>query len=145
MDTVKARQDPEILIRDLFDTMNVHEEVMFALMSQQPWDLFIGVITGTDRLHHFLFDACSDPSHPRHRDCIDYYRRIDHFFGRLREKLGAGTKLIVLSDHGFTNLKTSVQLNYILKTLGYLRFTRTDPQSINDIHADSLAFALDPD
>ena len=144
VDTVKARQDPEILISDLFDTMNTHEEVMFALMAQQPWDLFIGVITGTDRLHHFLFDACSDSSHPRHRDCIDYYRRIDHFFGRLRERLGAGTKLIVLSDHGFTNLRTSVQLNYILKTLGYLRFTRTDPQSINDIHADSPAFALDP-
>jgi len=144
VDTVRARQRPEILIRDLFDTMNAHEEVMFALMTQQPWDLFIGVITGTDRLHHFLFDACSDPSHHRHRDCIDYYRRIDHFFARLQEKLGAGTKLIVLSDHGFTNLKTSAQLNYILKTLGYLRFTRADPQSINDVHADSLAFALDP-
>ena len=144
VDSVRARRDPEILIKDLFDTMNAHEEVMFALMSQQPWDLFIGVITGTDRLHHFFFDACSDPSHPRHRDCADYYRRIDRFFGRLRESLGVGTRLIVLSDHGFTNLKTSVQLNYILKTLGCLRFSRTDPQSIDDVHPDSPAFALDP-
>ncbi len=144
VDTIRARYDTEILFRDLFNTMNTHEEVMFALMSRQPWDLFIGVITGTDRLHHFLFDACIDSSHPRHRDCIDYYRRIDHFFGQLRQKVGAGTKLIVLSDHGFTSLKTCVQLNYVLKTLGYLRYTRTDPQSINDVHADSMAFALDP-
>ena len=144
VDTVKARLDPESLINDLFDTMNTHEEVMFALMSQQHWDLFIGVITGTDRLHHFFFDAFSDPSHPRRRDCLDYYMRIDRFFGRLREMLGAGTKLIVLSDHGFTNLKTSVQLNYVLKALGYLRFARSDPQSIDDVHADSLAFAMDP-
>ncbi len=120
VDTVKARQDPEILISDLFDTMNTHEEVMFALMAQQPWDLFIGVITGTDRLHHFLFDACSDSSHPRHRDCIDYYRRIDHFFGRLREKLGAGTKLIVLSDHGFTHLKTSAATQLYSQDAGLL-------------------------
>jgi len=144
VDTVKARQAPGTLIGDLFDTMNVHEEVMFALISREPWDLFIGVISGTDRLHHFLFDACSDSSHPRHRDCMDYYRRIDDFFGRLRERIGTGCKLMVLSDHGFTNLKTSVQLNYILKILGYLRFTRIEPQSIDEINSDSLAFALDP-
>ena len=93
------------LIKALFDTMNVHEEVMLALISQQPWDLFIGVITANYRLHHFLFDVCCSPSHPRHRDCIDYYRRIDDFFGRLRGTIGARTKLMVLSDHGFTNLK----------------------------------------
>jgi predicted AlkP superfamily phosphohydrolase/phosphomutase len=144
VDSVRARQDPGILFKDLFDTMNAHEEVMLGLVSRQPWDLFIGVITGTDRLHHFFFDACSDPSHPRHRDCADYYRRIDHFVGALREKLPSGTRLIVLSDHGFTNLITSIQLNYVLKTMGYLRYTRNDPQSIDDVHADSLAFALDP-
>ncbi len=144
VDTVKGRQNPGLLIKDLFETINVHEEVMSELMSQQPWDLFIGVITGTDRLHHFFFDACRNPGHPRHQDFTQYYRRVDDFFGRLRERLGPKTRLIVLSDHGFTDLKTSVQLNYILKMLGYLRFVQTEPQSIDDIHPGSLAFALDP-
>jgi predicted AlkP superfamily phosphohydrolase/phosphomutase len=144
VDAVKGRQNPGLLINDLFETTNVHEEVMLELMSKQPWDLFIGVITGTDRLHHFFFDAWHNPTHPRHQDFIQYYRRIDDFFGRLGERLGPKTRLIVLSDHGFTDLKTIVQLNYILKMLGYLRFLRTEPQSIDDIHPDSLAFALDP-
>ncbi len=144
VDSVKGRQNPGLLIEDLFETMNVHEEVMFGLMSQQPWDLFIGVITGTDRLHHFFFDACRNSAHPRHQDFMQYYRRIDDFFGRLKETLRPQTMLIVLSDHGFTDLKTSVQLNYILKTLGYLRFERIEPQSIDDIQPGSLAFALDP-
>jgi predicted AlkP superfamily phosphohydrolase/phosphomutase len=144
VDAVKGRQNPGLLINDLFETTNVHEEVMLGLMSKQQWELFIGVITGTDRLHHFFFDAWHDSTHPRHQDFIQYYRRIDDFFGRLRENLGPQTRLIVLSDHGFTDLKTSVQLNYILKMLGYLRFLRPEPQSIDDIHPDSLAFALDP-
>ncbi len=144
VDAVKGRENPRLLINDLFETTNVHEEVMLGLMSKQPWDMFIGVITGTDRLHHFFFDAWHNPAHPRHEDFIQYYRRIDDFFGRLRQTLGPQTRLIVLSDHGFTDLKTSVQLNYILNMLGYLRFVGTEPQSIEDIHPGSLAFALDP-
>ncbi len=52
--------------------------------------------------------------------------------------------MLVLSDHGFTGLEHHVQLNHILRTLGYLTFSRSDHQSIEDISPSSLAFALDP-
>jgi predicted AlkP superfamily phosphohydrolase/phosphomutase len=52
--------------------------------------------------------------------------------------------LILLSDHGFTDLKWQVYLNHILRTMGYLSFVRPNPQSIADIHPSSRAFAMDP-
>ncbi|MBI5571929.1 MAG: alkaline phosphatase family protein [Desulfomonile tiedjei] len=144
VDSVAAREDRRVLIRDLFDTLHVHAEVMSALLAREPWDLFIGVVTGTDRLHHFLFDAHDNPSHPFFRDFIDYYRAIDFEIGRLLDRIGPNCRVIVLSDHGFTRLHCDVQLNYILRTLGVLYFSRANPQSPADIARRSLAFAMDP-
>ena len=144
VDAVKGRQDRRFLVRDLFETLKIHSEVMLTLMGRENWDLFICVITGTDRLHHFFFDAAQDPSHPLHKDFIDYYRMIDSFFSRFVEKCGKFTRLIVLSDHGFTRLKTQVYLNHILKTMGYISFVKSEPVSPEDIHPGSKAFAMDP-
>jgi len=143
VDTVKGRQDRGFLIQELFKTLDLREKVILSLMDQTPWDLFVGVVTGTDRLHHFFFDA-KDPGHPFHRDFVDFYHRLDAFFARFSERVVGNTKLIVLSDHGFTRLKKQVYLNPILRSLGYLSFTRPDPQSLGDIHPGSRAFAMDP-
>jgi predicted AlkP superfamily phosphohydrolase/phosphomutase len=144
VDSVRGRQDRSFLVRDLFETLAVHEEVMLSLLQSEPWDLFIGVITGTDRLHHFFFDAYDDCAHPMHEDFIRYYQYIDGFVRRFAERLTTDTRLMLLSDHGFTHLRQQVYLNYILKSLGRLSFVRPDPQSIADIHPSSRAFALDP-
>jgi predicted AlkP superfamily phosphohydrolase/phosphomutase len=144
VDAVRGRSDRAFLIRDLFETLNIHEEIMISLLRSHEWDLFIGVITGTDRLHHFFFDAYYDQTHPHHGDFIAYYQRVDASVGRLVDTLGRNTKLVVLSDHGFTRLKTQVYLNNILKGLGYLFFSRPAPQSLEDIHPSSFAFAMDP-
>ncbi len=101
VDCVQGRQDRWGLVRELFETLSVHEEVMLSLIQSEPWDLFIGVITGTDRLHHFFFDARSDSVHPVHADFVMYYQRVDAFVRRFSEKLGSDTLLILLSDHGF--------------------------------------------
>lgn len=144
VDAVRAREDRRFLFKDLYETLALRERVMFDLMERESWDLFIGVITGTDRLHHFFFDAATDGSHPFHDDFMDYYRRIDGFFGRFTARLGSNTRLIVLSDHGFTRLKTQVYLNFILRSLGYLSFSTSSPRTPADIHPQSAAFAMDP-
>jgi predicted AlkP superfamily phosphohydrolase/phosphomutase len=144
VDAVQGRHDRRSLMADLFETLNVHAEVMLTLMETTAWDLFIGVITGTDRLHHFFFDAAGDPGHPFLADFLEYYRRIDQFFKRFVERLGSRTRLIVLSDHGFTRLKTQVYLNHLLERMGRLSFTRSNPRSIEDVHSASTAFAMDP-
>jgi predicted AlkP superfamily phosphohydrolase/phosphomutase len=144
IDAARCRQDRRYLVQELFETLYLHGEVMLNLMDGMHWDLFIGVITGTDRLHHFLFDAYEDTGHPYHQDFLEFYRGIDSFFGRFLDRISGGTRLIILSDHGFTRLESQVYLNHILKTRGYLRFQRTNPSSLEDIDPSSLAFALEP-
>jgi predicted AlkP superfamily phosphohydrolase/phosphomutase len=144
VDATRGRHDRRFLIADLFDTLKMHTQVMEDFLKHEPWDLFIGVITGTDRLHHFFFDAHADPGNPFHKDFIAYYRSIDAFFGRFLQSLGSDTRVVALSDHGFTELKIQVYLNHILKTEGYLSFVRPDPRGPEDIHSSSRAFAMDP-
>ncbi len=144
VDAVKGREDRRSLLKDLFETLNTLEEVMLSLLDAEPWDIFIGVVTGTDRLNHFFLDAADDPRHPLHEDFTTYYRRVDTFLGRFASRLGLSTRLIALSDHGFTRLKTQVSLSFILKSLGHLSFTRADPILPEHIHPLSLAFPMEP-
>ena len=56
--------------------------VYLKLLRDEPWDLFIGVITECDRLHHYFWDQYADPSAPRHGRFLDFYRRLDEVHRR---------------------------------------------------------------
>lgn len=142
-DNVRARSDRNFLISNLFDNLNCLQQVSSTLM-RENWDMAIIVVTGTDRLHHFLFEAFDDENHPHHPDFINYYKRLDAFISEMASLIDHQTLKVFLSDHGFTSLKVQVYLNNILKTLGYLNFTKQDPRFIDDLDPESLAFAMDP-
>lgn len=151
LDTKRARQDHDFLFRDLEDTLTSRERAADLLWDKIPWDLFIVVITGTDRLMHFLWDAYEDPKHAHHTDFLDYFRKVDRFVGRIHDKYLklAGSKngenrFFMLSDHGFTKIETEVYLNRWLVENGYLKFQKDKPETIMDIGPGSIAFALDP-
>jgi predicted AlkP superfamily phosphohydrolase/phosphomutase len=144
VDAERGRRDRGALVQDLFETLKVHGNVMTSLIRSQPWDLFTGVITGTDRLHHFLFDAAEDESHPFHDDFLRYYREVDLVVGRVWESLPPDTLGVLLSDHGFTRSRGQIYLNTILERMGRLSYTRPQPRSLRDVDPRSVAFALDP-
>ena len=147
IDTTRARKDPEFLMRDLDETLKIREKTAHYLWENEKWDLFMVVITGTDRLQHFLFDAYVDENHPYHEAFINYYQKIDNFVGRIYEKylkLKGEKTFFMLSDHGFTQIKTEVYINRWLYENGYLKFNTDKPQMVSDIGPGTLAFALDP-
>lgn len=142
-DNVRARSDRNFLISNLFENLNCLQQVSSSLI-REHWDIAIIVVTGTDRLHHFLFDAFLDESHPLHSEFINYYRRLDGFISEINSLLDNQTLRVFLSDHGFTELKAQLYLNNILGSLGYLKFATNDPRVIDDLDPRSLAFAMDP-
>lgn len=151
IDTARARTDPEFLFRDLEETLSNRKRVVNYLWEETDWDLFIVVITGTDRLMHFLWDAYEDPSHPYHCHFLDYFRKVDAFVGEVYERFtnlnGSAQNLnafYMLSDHGFTQIKSEVNLNAWLEENGFLRFQSAQPKMIMDIGPGSKAFSLDP-
>ncbi|GBE37175.1 type I phosphodiesterase / nucleotide pyrophosphatase [bacterium BMS3Bbin07] len=106
--------------------------------------MFIAAITGTDRLHHYLWAALDDASHPQHEFFISFYQELDRFIGAFYEKIDSEIPFIMLSDHGFTTIKKEVYLNVYLKEKGYLRFNKKEPESFEALDRESKAFVLDP-
>jgi predicted AlkP superfamily phosphohydrolase/phosphomutase len=147
IDTLKSRQDHAFLWSELERTIGGRERALDYFW-KEDWDYFEFVITGTDRLHHFLWNAYADENHGDHARFLDYYRRVDGIIGRLalsyRRLTGSHTGLYLLSDHGFCQIEQEVYLNVWLQKEGYLRFTSDSPQGLEDIAAGTVAFALDP-
>ncbi|MDW7759015.1 MAG: alkaline phosphatase family protein [Acidobacteriota bacterium] len=147
IDTVKSRENTEFFWRDLSKTLSGRQKAL-NLFWKEEWDYFEFVITGTDRLHHYLWNAGADPDHPHHRSFLEYYRRIDQLIDKIavsfRKSTGGYDGLYLMSDHGFCGIETEVYLNVWLEREGYLSFSKPNPDSLNDIAMESRAFALDP-
>jgi len=147
VDTTKVRESPEVLWQELTKTMAGRQKAL-NLLWEEDWDYFEFVVTGTDRLHHFLWKAYEDPGHPSHQAFLDYYRHIDRLIGRIvaayRKLTNTYDGFYILSDHGFTGIVQEVYLNVWLERNGYLKFAQPEPEGLGDIAARTRAFALDP-
>jgi predicted AlkP superfamily phosphohydrolase/phosphomutase len=151
IDTQRCRKDHNQLFVELKRTLDSRRAVVEKLWKDEEWDYFQIVITGTDRLQHYVFPAILDPEHQRHEQAIDYYRRIDGFVKEMWERHHAsvdvsreGEGFFMLSDHGFCAIDQEVYVNAWLKEQGYLKFDNEDPKGLGDISSEGKAFALDP-
>jgi predicted AlkP superfamily phosphohydrolase/phosphomutase len=147
IDTIRARKDRGYLWTALDSTLEAGRRA-FRYFWPQEWDLFEIVVTGTDRLHHYAWDARADPSHPDHERFLGYYRKVDALIGEIAEeyeRLASGIDgLYLLSDHGFTQIVQEVYLNAWLEKSGYLKFGTPSVRSLSNLSPSTLAFALDP-
>jgi len=150
IDTARARGDHAYLIGALDSTLERRRSAVDHFW-KEPWDLFEVVVTGTDRLHHYLWNALDDASHPHHGAFLDYYRKVDAFVGELAARFARdsgrdeeGEGLFLLSDHGFTGIVQEVRVARFFVENGYLAFEKDPPGSLDDIAPSSKAFVLDP-
>ncbi len=147
IDTFRAREDHKLLWTELDKTLAGREKA-WEMLWEEDWDYFELVITGTDRLQHFLWEAYADPEHPDHQRFLDYYHRIDGLVRRISEAFeqltGSNEGLYLLSDHGFTAIQQEVYLNAWLEQAGYLSFPTPEPKGLEALEPGSRAFAMDP-
>jgi predicted AlkP superfamily phosphohydrolase/phosphomutase len=144
VDTKKAQQSLEALASDIEETFVIRKNAILHFLDKQEWDLFIGVITETDRLHHYLWTALEDERHPLHNFFLDFYRKLDIFIGEIYKRAGDDISLIMLSDHGAAAIKQEIYLNAWLKEKGYLKFKKENPDTFDEMHDESKVFVLDP-
>ncbi|WP_051261590.1 alkaline phosphatase family protein [Desulfovibrio inopinatus] len=150
IDLPRVLADKRLLFPELERTLLVRQEAVDMLWEESDWSLFMVVVTGTDRLHHYAFDAYTDASHPDHDRFYGYYARVDAFVGTLMKRFESDFQdhdrfHLVLSDHGFGPLETEVYLNTVLHRAGLLEYAKPDPRMISDIDpARTQAFAMDP-
>lgn len=147
VDSSKVVNQKEEFFRDLFLALEKRQAAYEHFIKNESWDFFAGVITETDRLHHFFFDAAFDAAHPDHSAFVRFYREMDKVVERLydlfMEQTDGSGLFMTMSDHGFTVLKEEVYLNVWLKNEGFLKLN-TQKEYFEQIDAGSRAFAMDP-
>jgi predicted AlkP superfamily phosphohydrolase/phosphomutase len=144
VNTQKAKESSAALAEDIKKTFDIRKKAILHFLDNEEWDLFIGVVTETDRLHHYLWAALDDAGHSEHGFFLDFYSDLDRFIGDMYKRAGDDTPFIIISDHGFTTIRKEVYLNSWLRERGYLKFTRDIPETFEEIHEESRVFALDP-
>ncbi|MBN1232200.1 MAG: alkaline phosphatase family protein [Candidatus Coatesbacteria bacterium] len=142
VDLTKAK-DLDFLVKDLIEMLEIREK-SFRLTLKDKYDLWIGVITETDRLLHFMHHAITDKSNIYHSFVMEYFNKIDKLFGRLVDDFFDENPFIMLSDHGFTGLKQEIYINNWLIENNLMVLNKSHPASIEDISGKSLFMSLDP-
>ena len=96
------------------------------LVTSKPWDFFMMVEMGTDRVHH-AFWQYMDPAHHRYEPgnpyesvIADYYELVDRRIGELLDVIPDDAHVIVVSDHGAQCMEGGVAINEWLIQNGYL-------------------------
>jgi predicted AlkP superfamily phosphohydrolase/phosphomutase len=102
------------------------------------------VLTGTDRLNHYLWEDFEDSSSPFHQTFLDYYHEVDCQIGRILERLDDRTLIAAVSDHGFARQRLSVNVNCLLAEAGFLQLKASPRPSYIDMLPETKAFAMDP-
>ena len=139
-----AKDNPDFLFEELSSVLEARFRAFELLANEVDWDFFMPVITGTDRLHHFLWSSSLDYENKYYNAFFGYYKKVDDMIGRLLDSLPEGTQVMALSDHGFTNIETEVYVNRWLLENGYICYANDNPMDLEDVSSSSKAFALDP-
>jgi predicted AlkP superfamily phosphohydrolase/phosphomutase len=123
------QQGMEFVLDQVFTMTERRFQVARRLVRTKPWDFFMMVEMGMDRLHH-VFWHYVDPAHPLYKpgnpfeDAFHrYYRALDDHVGSLLEVLPADAITMVMSDHGARAMMGGICFNDWLVENDYLVLT----------------------
>ncbi|MCC6744052.1 MAG: alkaline phosphatase family protein [Acidobacteria bacterium] len=93
------------ILDELFESVDARLRAARWLLGTRDWDLAWITFTESDRVQH-RFWADQQPDHPRHKPefptAVDeMYVRLDAAVGELVEAIPDGTRVFLVSDHGF--------------------------------------------
>ena len=118
--------DRDRILAEIYQMTEQRFAVARHLLDTRPWDFFMMVEIGVDRIQH-AFWSYFDPSHPqhepghRHADVVrTYYQYLDDEIGELLERFDDETTVLVVSDHGAQPMMGAVCVNEWLVQEGYL-------------------------
>lgn len=119
--------DKRALLQRIYEKTRKHFRVARHLLTTKPWDFFMMVEMGPDRIHHGFWKHF-DPEHPKYEPgnefehaIRDYYRYLDQEVGELLTCIGPEALVLVVSDHGAKKMDGGFCVNEWLIRKGDLR------------------------
>jgi predicted AlkP superfamily phosphohydrolase/phosphomutase len=118
-------EDKSGLLQRIYDMTETQFKVAQHSLKNKPWDFFMWVNMGTDRIHHGFW-RYHDPEHRLYEQgnafataIRDYYRVVDEMIGKLIELID-DAHLLIVSDHGVTRMDGGICINEWLWRNGWL-------------------------
>lgn len=118
--------DEQAYLVDAHKALALNEKQLLSELHDADWRHFMFVVQATDQITHIFFDKSVvsmreggeiEVDHP----LIRLYRRLDELVGRVADQAESlGSRLIVMSDHGFSPYRRAVNLNTWLARRGYI-------------------------
>jgi len=144
IDSYLAHRDIDLFLENLFQVNQARIAAYRYFWQESDWDIFWLVFTGSDRLGHFLYPAYANPNHQYHTAFLDYFKQVDLVIGEIAQQLCPHDGLLIFSDHGMTENKANINVNYFLQANGFLCLDKSSGEFYNQISPQSKAFALEP-
>jgi predicted AlkP superfamily phosphohydrolase/phosphomutase len=114
------------LLQRLIDYAEVQFNVLSHTLTHKPWDFFMHVHMGIDRVHHGFWryhdrdHRLHEPGSPFQTAIRDYYRLVDTHLGQFLERIDDDVTVLIVSDHGATRIDGGICLNEWLWRAGWL-------------------------
>lgn len=134
----------QVFLDELHRVMAARCQALHHHWDREPWQNMMFVLTGTDRLNHYLWEDFEDHSSPFHQAFLDYYHEVDRQIGLILERLDDTVTIGGVSDHGFARQSCSLNVNCLLAEAGYLTLKPSERPSYIDMLPETRAFAMDP-
>jgi predicted AlkP superfamily phosphohydrolase/phosphomutase len=119
-------EDKGHLLQQIQEMTEKRFAVIKYLLREKPWDFFMFVEIGLDRIHHGMWKYW-DPSHTKHEpgnpyetSIPDYYRYLDREIGEILGMLDDDAIVMVVSDHGAQAMEGGFVVNEWLRREGWL-------------------------
>jgi predicted AlkP superfamily phosphohydrolase/phosphomutase len=137
-------EDKAGLLERVYTKTEKHFRVAKHLVSTRPWDFFMMVEMGVDRIQHGFWSNC-DPTHRKYRRgnpfesaLADYYQYLDGEIGDLVSLAPRDTAVLLVSDHGARKMDGGICINEWLIREGYLTLHEypREPKRLEDLSID---------
>ncbi len=143
-DMTTINESKDRFLENIHQVLDTRFEAFSTLWDAEPWDRIMFVITGTDRLNHYLWEDYQDTSSPYHQKFLDFYSHVDRIIEQIMAKLPDETALAVMADHGFEHQEMSVNVNCLLREHGFLSLKDSPRPAYTQMTTQTKAFAMDP-
>lgn len=137
-------EDKDWLLRQIYEMTEKRFRLVRHWLRTKPWDFFMFVEMGTDRIHHGFWKFL-DPGHRgyekgnRFEHAIrEYYKYLDRELGELLTLIDDDTVVLIVSDHGAKKMDGGICINEWLLQNGYLTLKQmpASPAAIDKCDVD---------
>lgn len=137
-------EDKDWLLRQIYEMTEKRFRLVRHWLRTKPWDFFMFVEMGTDRIHHGFWKYL-DPGHRsfekgnRFEHAIrEYYKYLDRELGELLTLIDDDTVVLIVSDHGAKKMDGGICINEWLLQNGYLTLKQlpSSPTAIDKCEVD---------